>query len=61
MFRLLERQKVFIAKPNHRFYEAARRLERLQGGQSFDIFAIDVYFHNSCYIKFAISVMYDKG
>ena len=55
MSRLLERQKIFIANPNHRFYEAARRLERLQGGQSFDIFAIDVYYHNSCYIKFAIN------
>lgn len=26
----------------------------MQGGQAFDIFAIDVYYHNSCYIKFAI-------
>eukprot|EP00794_Sanderia_malayensis_P002887 gene2888-3341_t len=53
--RLLERQKIFLADTSHRFHEAARRLERLQGGQSFDIFAIDVYYHKPCYVKFAIN------
>ena len=27
----------------------------LQGGQSFDIYAIDIYYHRNCYLKYAVN------
>lgn len=49
------RTEFFLAKPTYRFHEAAKRLHALQGGQSFDLFAIDIYYHKNCYIKYAIN------
>eukprot|EP00794_Sanderia_malayensis_P017244 gene17244-18963_t len=33
---------------------ATRRLDLLLSGQAHDIFAVDIFYHQSCYIKFAI-------
>ncbi len=49
------RTEFFLAKPTYRFHEAAKRLQVLQGGQSFDLYAIDIYYHKNCYIKYAIN------
>ena len=44
----------------HKFYSAVRRLQILLGGESHDIFAADIYYHQSCYIKFAIKDIRDS-
>ena len=53
--RLLERKEEYIQNKEHRFFAAANRLQLAISGQSHDIFAIDVYYHQSCYLKFAIN------
>ncbi len=45
----LDRQ---IAGVQNCYFQAAQRLKLLQCSQSHDIFAIDVYYHQSCYLKF---------
>ena len=52
--RIFERAGVFFSMPDHKFNAAANRLKILESGQSFDIFSIDVYYHQSCYVKFAL-------
>ena len=37
--------------PGDKFEEAAKRLDLLMSGQSFDIFAVDVYYHHTCYVS----------
>jgi len=39
--------------PGDKYEGAAKRLELLLSGQSFDVFAVDVYYHRSCYLSFA--------
>ena len=53
--RLIDRSKYYIDNSTNRFHEAANRFNILRNGQSFDNFAIDIYYHKSCYIKFAIN------
>eukprot|EP00794_Sanderia_malayensis_P019707 gene19707-21653_t len=53
--RLLERKEEYIQDKEHRFYAAANRLQLATSGQSHDIFAIDIYYHQSCYLKFAVN------
>ena len=50
--RLLERREEYIQNKEHRFFAAANRLQLALSGQSHDIFAIYVYYHQSCYLKF---------
>lgn len=52
--RISERAEVFLSMPDHKFNEAAKRLKIMESGQSFDIFSIDIYYHQSCYVKFAL-------
>ncbi len=58
--RILERTELFLSMPEHRFNAAARRLKLLQSGQSFDLYSIDVYYHQSCYLKFAVNPLTQK-
>ncbi len=53
--RLIERKETFLKDKACRFFVAARRLNILLSGQTHDIFAADIYYHQSCYIKFAFS------
>lgn len=53
--RLSERSVVYSEKRDTRFHEAANRFNLLCNGQSFDSFAIDIYYHKSCYIKYALN------
>eukprot|EP00794_Sanderia_malayensis_P012974 gene12974-14308_t len=39
---------------------ATRRLDLLLSGQAHDIFAVDIFYHQSCYIKVKTSVIWDK-
>ena len=39
--------------PGDKFVGAAKRLNLLLSGQSFDVFAVDVYYHKNCYLSFA--------
>lgn len=52
--KLHTRTTLYIKNSEHRFHAAAKRFQLLGSGQSFDNFAIDVYYHKSCYISYAI-------
>eukprot|EP00794_Sanderia_malayensis_P001897 gene1897-2154_t len=52
---LLSRQNMYLQEPEHCFFDAAKRLQILQGGSGHDLFAINVYYHQSCYLKFTVS------
>ena len=45
---------VFLQDPATNFHEAARRLYIKIGCEAHDFFAADIYYHNSCFIKFAL-------
>ena len=53
--RLNERTEYYLSNTTDRFHDAANRFNILNSGQSFDSFAIDIYYHKSCYIKYAIN------
>ena len=40
-------------QPGDKHEEAAKCLNLLLSGHSFDIFAVDVYYHQTCYISFS--------
>ena len=52
--KLLNRMNVFLQNPATKFHEAATRLYMQIGYEAHDFFAADIYYHNSCYIKFAL-------
>ena len=52
--KLMNRMELFLKTKSSRFYSAAKRLNILLSGQSHDIFAVDIYYHQSCYIKYAL-------
>ena len=41
--------------PARKFHEAATRLSLKIGCEAYDVFAADIYYHNSSYIKFALT------
>ena len=45
-------QEFYLNNVEHKYYRAANRLLQLESGQSFDLYAIDVYYHQSCYRNF---------
>ena len=47
-------EKYFIVNKESRFFQAAKRLDILLSGSVRDVFAADVFYHQSCYIKFLI-------
>ncbi len=53
---LLERMKTFMCDHSHRLYSAANCWELLLGGKLHDIYAVDIYYHNCCYVKFVHSL-----
>ena len=56
--RLIERKVIYMKDPSHRFCQAAKRLDILLSGPSHDIFALDVFYDQSCYIKFALAPLH---
>ena len=58
--RILERKDEFLKCPEHRFYAAANRLQLLTSGEPHDVFAADIFYHQSCYLKFAVNVKYQR-
>eukprot|EP00795_Rhopilema_esculentum_P000574 gene574-10262_t len=53
--KILERKEAYLADKGSRFHDASRRLELLLSGESHDIFAVDVYYHQACYLKYTHS------
>ena len=45
---------VFLQDPATNFHEVATRLYIKIGYEAHDFFAADIYYHNSCFIKFAL-------
>lgn len=52
-FKKLHDQMTSRNTPGDKYEGAAKRLELLLSGQSFDVFAVDVYYHKNCYLSFA--------
>ena len=46
---------MFVKDTEHCFNSAANRLLLLESGPCHDIYAIDVNYHQSCYIKFPLA------
>ena len=55
--KLLHRMNVFLQDPATKFHEAATRLYMKIGCEAHNLFAADIYYHHSCYIKFALKKM----
>ena len=43
---------VFFQDENHKFHTAAQCVNILLSGQSHDVHAADIYYHQSCYLRF---------
>ena len=52
-----ENTRVRLKQRQDIFYAAAGRSDRLLSGGSHDIFSADIFYHQSCYIKFAIKTI----
>ena len=53
--KLLERIRRHVNEEPFPMQNAAKRLQMLNSGQAHGIFAIDVYYHHSCYLRFTRS------
>ena len=52
--RIKERASIFLKDEDSRFHNAAIKLNILLAGSK-DICAADVYYHQSCYLKYAVN------
>ena len=52
--KLLQRRSYYLNDCNHRFHDAATRLQIIISGGSHDIYAADVYYRQSFYFKFTL-------
>ena len=52
--KLLDRMNVSLQDPATKFHDAAPKIYMKIGYEAHDFFAADIYYHNSCYIKFAL-------
>ena len=50
--KMQDRNKNIILNKQSRFFRSAKRLDVLLGGSAHDVFAADVFQHQSYYIKF---------
>ena len=48
-----------IKDEENRYYAAAKRYEVILSGASYDLFALDLYYHKTCYVNF--TNVYDKN
>ena len=55
--KLLHRMNVFLQDPATKFHEAATRLYMKIGCETHNLFAADIYYHHSWYIKFPLKKM----
>ena len=44
----------FLQDKERKFYEAATRLEMKISFEAHDLYLVDIFYHNSCFVKFAI-------
>ena len=49
--KIIERKNIFLNEPTNRHHDSVKRSQISLSGFS-DIFAADIYYHNSCYIQF---------
>ena len=52
---LTARKELPLEDKTHRYLVATRRWDLLLSDQAYDVFAVDSCYHQSCYIKFAIT------
>lgn len=57
--KMLNRKTTILAWSDHKLHSAAKRLDVILSGFH-DIFAADVYVHQSCYLKIAINPVHPK-
>ena len=52
--KMQERKNIFIVNKESLLFQAAKRFDFSLSGSTYDVFAADVFYHQSCYIKFLI-------
>ena len=52
--KIKERKNIYIVDKESQFFQADKRLDILLNGSAYDVFAADVFYRQSCYIKFII-------
>ncbi len=57
---LITRKDNYLKDESHRFYQASLRLNLYLSGQVHDVFAADVFYHQSCYVKYTHSPVTSK-
>ena len=53
--RMLNCKEEYLKDKDGKHFAAANRLQMIISGECHDIFAADVYYHNSCYLNFAVT------
>ena len=53
--KLLQKNQFYLKDENHQFYEASKGLDIKLSGSSHDIYAADIFYHQSCYVKYVHS------
>ena len=53
--KVVESQRRVLKDKDGKHIAAANRLQMVISGECHDIFAADVYYHNSCYLKFTVN------
>ena len=53
--KIQERKNIVMVNKENHFFQAAKILHILLSGSAHDIFAADVFYHQSCYIKLLIN------
>ena len=56
--KVLAKFEIYLKDNKHKFYSAAFCLQALLSGESHDIYAAEIYCHQSCCLKFTISTEY---
>eukprot|EP00794_Sanderia_malayensis_P016356 gene16356-18001_t len=52
--KLFQRKDIYLENKSHKQFAPARRLHLMLSGHSHDLFAVDIFYHQSCYIRFAL-------
>ena len=53
--KLLQKKKFYLKNENNRLYDASKRLDIKLSGSFHDIYAVDIFYRQSCYVKYVHS------
>ena len=50
--KVLQSKDFYLKHPEYKYFSTAERLQFLLSGVALDPFALDVYYHNKCYLNY---------